>query len=122
MRTRNGSDEITPLPPPPAPPARDANPWRLPELDRPATGSPSPRRPPRRQDAPETTGWGAPRIALVVVFVLLVLGLAVARMIEGGNPGDFAEALFPLVILAIFLVSRLRRRRRSNVRERRNDA
>ncbi|MBS1200140.1 MAG: hypothetical protein H6R27_818 [Proteobacteria bacterium] len=119
MRARNEPDEVTPLPAPPAPPARDANPWPLPELDRPAIETPSPRRPRRRDGTPEP-GKATPRIAVLAAFALLVLGLAAARMMEGGDAGDLAEALLPLLLLVIFIASRFRRRRKPPVGERRN--
>lgn len=119
MRARNGPDEVTPLPAPPAPPARDANPWRLPEQDSPARETPSPRRPRRRDGTPEPRK-ATLRIAVLAAFALLVLGLAVARMMEGGDVGDLAEALLPLLILVIFAASRFRRRQKPPVGERRN--
>lgn len=121
MRTRNGSDEITPLPPPPAPPARDANPWRLPELDRPADETSSPRRPRRRDHQPDPQRTSQSRIALAAGLALLVLGVVVARLIGGADIGDLAQSLVPILILVIFVVSRLGRRKRK-VGEKRNDA
>jgi hypothetical protein len=119
MRARNGPDEVTPLPAPPAPPARDANPWPLPELDRPASETPSPRRPRRRDGTPEPRKETL-RIAVLVAFAVLVFGLAVARMVEGGDAGEVAGALLPLLFLVIFVASRVRRRRKPAVGERRN--
>lgn len=121
MRTRNGSDEITALPPPPAPPARDANPWRLPELDRPAGEAPSPRRPRRRDPRPDARRTPQSRIALAAGIALLVLGVVVARMAGGEDIGDVAKSLAPLLIIVIVVVSRLGRRR-SRAGESRKDA
>lgn len=121
MRTRNGSDEITALPPPPAPPARDANPWRLPELDRPAGEAPSPRRPRRRKDPPGPQQTPQRWIALAAGIALLVLGVVVARLAGGEDIGDVAKSLAPLLIVVIVVVSRLGRRRR-RVGESRKDA
>lgn len=112
MRTRTGTDEITALPPPPAPPARDANPWPLPELDRPKGGTPSFRRPRRREEprAPERTSQR--RIALAAGIALLVFGVVVARVMGGEDIGDLAQSLFPVLIIVIIFASRFRRRQR----------
>lgn len=112
MRTTNGSDEITALPPPPAPPARDANPWRLPELDRPAGQAPSPRRPRRREEPPGPERTPQRRIALAAGIALLVLGVVVARLTGGEDIGDVVKSLAPLLIIVIVVTARLRRRRR----------
>jgi len=121
MQTRNGPDEITALPPPPAPPARDANPWPLPELDRPVTGPLPLRRPRRREDAPAPERTPQRRIALAAGIALLVLGVVVARRMGGEDVGDIAKSLAPLLIIVIVVTARLRRRRRG-VRESRKDA
>jgi hypothetical protein len=120
MRTRNGSDEITALPPPPAPPARDANPWRLPELDRPTGEVPSPRRPRRREGQSDSQRTPQRRIALATGIALLVLGVIVARLMGGEDIGDVVKSLAPLLIIVIVVASRLGRRRRK-VGERRKD-
>jgi len=112
MRTRNGSDEITALPPPPAPPARDANPWRLPELDRPAGEAPSPRRPRRLEHTPAPERTPQRRIALAAGIALLVLGVVVAQLMGGEDIGEVAKSLAPLLIIVIVVTARLRRRRR----------
>jgi Flp pilus assembly protein TadB len=112
MRTRNGSDEITPLPPAPAPPARDANPWRLPELDRPTDAAPPARRPRRRQEPPGPERAPQRRIALAAGIALLVLGVVVFRLMGGEDIGDVAQSLFPVLIIVIVFASRLRRRQR----------
>lgn len=120
MRTRNGSDEITALPPPPAPPARDANPWQLPEPDRPAGEAPSPRRPRRRAGQSDPQRTPQRRIALAAGIALLVLGVVVARLMGGEDVGDLAKSLAPPLIILIVVTARLRRRRRG-IGERRKD-
>jgi len=121
MRTRTGSDEITVLPPPPAPPARDANPWSLPELDRPAGEARPARRPRRREDTPAPERTPQRRVALAAGIALLVLGFVVARRMGGEDIGDVARSLFPVLIIAIVFASRWRRRQRRSGETRKND-
>ena len=107
------------LPPPPAPPARDANPWRMPQGDRgrqsesrqaPApAGSPARRLPrPVPADRRRNRRW-AP---LLILF--FVAGTAVQLAVRALRDGDVEAAVVALVMLtmvAIVVVRRLRKRR-----------
>jgi hypothetical protein len=119
MRTRDAPDAVTQLPPPPAPTARDANPWRLPELDRQPRRAPNPRRPLRRaaraaQDRPRRRVL---QTVLPLAFFALILAVALR---EAARSGDFQEMVgvaLPLLLLAVFVVTRLRASRRRSSRE-----
>jgi hypothetical protein len=120
MKTRRrDTGTTTGLPPPPAPPSRDANPWTIPGPDAPraparpagATASPSPKRFPGGPSA-------RPGPRRMPVFALLVLGV-IAFVALGGavheiGSGNYADAVGPLlaVAFAAFVVWKQARGRR----------
>jgi hypothetical protein len=111
MRTTTEPDRITPLPPPPAPTARDANPWPI-----------SARQPTARRAALPgvTRGHGRePRSGrsvlpslVAVAIALMVLVSALVRAGESSRFGDLVGPGIALFFVLIFAVSRLRRARR----------
>ena len=109
-----------PLPPPPAPTARDANPWTVssqakvpgtrqlgskPDWLRPKVPKvpPEARRPDRA---------GRPRSAVPLVVLLFMLGAALAAAAQALAKGDVPGAVGPLVIAGFAAVIMLRRARR----------
>lgn len=108
MPTHKAADETPGLPPPPAPTARDANPW--PVETEPGAG-PMRRRALRRrtrtgQPDPVKRPSAAPRLAVGIAVALLVLAVVFLRLREGGNIEDLAGVLFGLVVLILFAVGR----------------
>jgi hypothetical protein len=111
VRTRDGSDEITQLPPPPAPPARDANPWPL-------SGSPPRRRGPtirrpRGRDATTRPAREGLRNLVAIGIVAFIIASGVLEALQGGGPEAIVGLVVPLFILAILFLAR---RRKSNRR------
>jgi len=114
LRTRDSADKITELPPPPAPTARDANPW-------PVTGTPPPPRrlpslrTPRGRDPGTRKAREGMRnlVALGIVAFILVSG--VFEAMRGGGGESLVGLAFPLFIMAILFLSR---RRKSRERDR----
>lgn len=111
MRTRNDADEITPLPPPPAPTARDANPW--PVTDAPAA--------PRRQPPPRVARRLEPgtrkarnglRNVLVIGIVAFVVLSGVLEALQGSGPEALIGVVFPLLIMGILFLARRQKSRR----------
>ena len=112
----------TRLPPPPAPVARDANPWPMParkgEATRPAAAKsrlakyplPSP-------DPVRASRHGLSRFVPIAVF-LVILGSIASGAFEALGRGDRLGAIIPLVVLGVAAVSvwrgARRRRNRSN--------
>lgn len=114
MQTRKVTDETTQLPPPPAPTARDANPWTV-EAE---PGKASPRHRFRRRVAggdqdPVRRRSGSPGFAVVIAIALLMLGVAVLRERQGGDFEDLAGAVFAMIVLILFAVTRRRDRKSS---------
>ena len=118
MRARNGSDEITPLPRPPAPTARDANPWPIPGRDAAAR---RPRLPPapRGPGTEPRTGHGALHAAVGIAVGVAVLAAALIQARDSGRLSDLAGPAIMLFMVALFVISRRRSARR---RARRNSA
>lgn len=100
------------LPPPPAPTARDANPWPVGSAPREGRGRRH-RQPAGTPQEPVRRASAAPRIAVAVAIGLLMLGLLVTRFLEGGEFEDLAGILFAIVFLVLFIATRSRARRRS---------
>jgi len=121
MKTRRPRDETTALPPPPAPTARDANPWTVEA----ARGSGQPRRGWRPEQAadrdPVKRNSAVPRLAIPVAFVLLMLGLAIMRIRESGDFEDLAGIVFAMVVLVLFAVTRAKAGRRAASRRQEPD-
>lgn len=102
------------LPPPPAPTARDANPWQM------SSGAGGSRPEPRGAGEP---GWpplrGAPRRSpaareprtpwIPLLILLAVLGAGVRTAIDALSEGDVETAIAALVIFAVVAVVGLRR-------------
>lgn len=121
MKTRPPDAAARPgLPPPPAPTARDANPWSMsPEAVVTPRTRPHPRAPDRPRGAVEATGKDprrAPRTRLVPLAVLLfVAGLGVQMVLVALERGEWEGAIGALVMLAmvaLMVVRALRRRSR----------
>ena len=119
MRTRDSTDAITEMPPPPAPTARDANPWPMESESRPV--SRRHRRVLRRQpDAasrgeashPDKAGARPPGVAIALA-VAFMIAIGFIRLRNSGNIEDLAGVLFALVVLVLFIVTRKGRRKRS---------
>lgn len=121
MKTRNrDAGSTTGLPPPLAPPSRDANPWTMSGPDAPRvsvppvgpTASPLPKRLPG--GSPATTGSRR-----MPVFALLVLGViafaALGAAVHEIGSGNYADAVGPLfaVAFATFVFWKQARGRRS---------
>lgn len=109
MRTSDPEDAITPLPPPPAPTARDANPW-------PVTGVPGPARRtvlrrPRQRDPGQRKAREGLRNLLMLGVVAFILVSALMEALRGGGVGPLVGALFPLLILAVLFLARRRKSR-----------
>jgi len=113
MKTRSSNEQARHgLPPPPAPTARDANPW--PMSSPPAGSKPGPRHPraPVRPPAPRTPGQhvrsrSLPWIPLLILFA--VAGSAVQMAIRALQEGDAEAAIGALVIFAMVAVVAVRR-------------
>jgi hypothetical protein len=106
------------LPPPPAPTARDANPWPMSSTP---TGMPPrhPRAPVRRPSSPVSAAGAArprralPWIPLVVLFFILGTGVQMAiRALSEGDVETAAGALVILAVVALVALGRLVKRRR----------
>jgi hypothetical protein len=108
------------LPPPPAPTARDANPWPMSSTP---TGMPPPPRHPRasgRRPSPPVSAGGAARprralpwIPLVVLFFILGTGVQMAiRALSEGDVETAAGALVILAVVALVALGRLVKGRR----------
>lgn len=116
MRTRDQVDEITQLPPPPAPTARDANPW-------PVAGAPqAPRRTPsvrvarRRRDPGTRKVREGMRNLLALGIVAFIIVSAALEALRGGGPEALIGVVFPLLIVGILFLAR---RQKSQQRDRR---
>jgi len=108
----------TKLPPPPAPVARDANPWPMPQRQ----GEPRVRtertrvaKHPLPPPAPiRSSRHGLSRFVPIAVF-LVILGSVASGALEALGRGDRLGAIVPLIVLGVAAVSVWRAaRRRSN--------
>lgn len=108
------------LPPPPAPVARDANPWPMPG----GPGTPrlarADRPPPARQPLPSSappssSRHGLSRIVPIAVF-LAVLGSIASGAFEALRRGDRIGAIVPLIVLGIVAAGLWRSIRRARGR------
>lgn len=109
-----------PLPPPPAPTARDANPWTVSsQAKSPGTPQPgvrpdwlrpkAPKVPPEARRADRAV---RPQSAVPLVVLLFVLGAALAAAAQALAKGDLPGAVGPLAVAAFAVVIMLRRARR----------
>ena len=110
MPARDPRVEVAPLPKPPAPTARDANPWPLPGQSHQATAAPGVRRGLRR--ARDARPAGALRGAVAVGIAVTVIAIALIQARTNGRPGEVAGAAFAAFLMVMFVVARLRRGRR----------
>ena len=113
MQPRKASDETTQLPPPPAPTARDANPWTVES----APGAASSRhRFPRRRSGvgqdPFRRRPGPSSFVVAIAIALLVAGLLFLRETAGADFEDLARVAFAMIVLVLFAVTRRRSRSR----------
>lgn len=108
------------LPPPPAPTARDANPWPMSSAP---TGTQPPPRQPRasgRRPQPQSPAGPAARrkralpwVPLLVLFFIIGTGVQMAiRALAEGDIETAAGALVILALVAIVALSRMVKRRR----------
>jgi len=115
LRSRATADEITQLPPPPAPTARDANPWPVTGTPEPPRRVPSLRMARRRDPGTRKVREGMRNlVALGIVAFIIVSG--VFEALRGGGPEALVGLAFPLFILAILFMAR-RRKLRARDRE-----
>jgi hypothetical protein len=117
VRTKPSGDEITQLPPAPAPTARDANPWQTSGAARPPKRLTSIRTPRGRDPVTRPAREGMRNlVALGIVAFILVSG--VLEALQGGGPEALIGMVVPLFILAILFLARRnksKRRGRSGV-------
>ena len=111
MRTRDTAEEITQLPPPPAPTARDANPWPLSSVQQPARRTPSIRRPRARKATMHPAREGMRNLLFLGIVAFIVVS-GVVEVLQGGGPEALAGIAIPLFILAILFLARRRKSRR----------
>jgi hypothetical protein len=115
MQTKAAPDKTTPLPPPPAPPARDANPWPLPEQERSAGARPESTYPAGGRDAGKQPRSAALQLTLAIGIAVFVMTAALYRTLGSGSPKDWVGVMLALLMLGVFVLARLRRaRRRAN--------
>lgn len=109
----------SPLPPPPAPPSRDANPWTMTSgrvlrpspASRAAAATPRPGAPPSGAPTPASSGAPGPssRARLIPLAILGGVLLAVGgNAIEAFLRGDYVGALVPLVFVGFVAVGVVR--------------
>jgi hypothetical protein len=124
MKTRSRDTTTTPgLPPPPAPTARDANPWSMGEAhDRERGGIPpraqaqAPTRPGRFPIKPPDTTKPRRRGAAVPLVILAFIAMtAIGLVADALESGKLEEAIGPIiaVVFVAFMIVRQLRRRRS---------
>lgn len=126
MQTKDTPEKISALPPPPAPPARDANPWPWPEQANAGTRRPDRFSAIRRvagPTGPRRANHVLPRLGVAVGMAALVLVIALNKGLGGGGPEDWIGLMFPVLFLVLFIASRLRKAgRQSSGTERPHDA
>jgi hypothetical protein len=115
MKPRSPDEQVRhALPPPPAPTARDANPWPVSAQAGGTRAEARPARAPRSTPAPRTPGQRAgrrprslPWVPLLILFA--IAGAGVQEAIRALEEGDVAAAIGALVILAVVAIFALRR-------------
>lgn len=110
MRTRDQADEITQLPPPPAPTARDANPWPVADAPKPPRRLPSLRTPKGRDPGTRKAREAMRNFAALGIVVFIVLS-GVFEALQGGGWESIVGLAVPLFILAILFLARRRKSR-----------
>jgi hypothetical protein len=119
MQTKDTPETISMLPPPPAPPSRDANPWEWPEEASAETGRRGRggmlRRVPGSDGATRASN-ALLRLGVALGIAALVLAIAVSKGFGHGGPKDWVSVMFPVLLLVLFVGSRLRRARRRDDR------
>jgi hypothetical protein len=110
----------TRLPPPPAPVARDANPWPMPQQQGEAARARLERVRVARHTLPSSdpgrsSHHGLSRFVPIAVF-LAILGSIASGAFEALGRGDRLGAIIPLVVLGVAAVSVWRSARRRNNR------
>lgn len=108
MQTRDSPEHVTQLPPPPAPPARSANPWTI-------SGGSKDGKPARRARRAGTTPGGYPkpgrRRSLLAglagpLFIALAMGVfAFLRSRKGADFGDYRSLLIALAVIVFLIAS-----------------
>ena len=125
MITKRGQDSSsrTPgseMPPAPAPPSRDANPWPMPE-QHPDTarrqvpvgvrlGKSGVRR--RPDQAPGRKPQGSERRLVPLFIVAGIIGLAFTAALDAAESGDLVGIVVPILIVGVVAFGVLRRSRR----------
>jgi hypothetical protein len=105
----------TKLPPPPAPVARDANPWPMPQRQGETRArAERPRIAKHPLDPVRSSRHGLSRFVPIAVF-LVILGSVASGALEALGRGDRLGAIVPLIVLGVAAVSvwRAARRRRN---------
>ena len=104
------------LPPPPAPVARDANPWPMPEgageVGRSARAPRLVRQSPPPAEPVHASRSGLSRFVPIAVF-LAILGSVASGAFEALGRGDRLGAFVPLIIIGVAALSVWRRARRA---------
>jgi len=115
MKTRSSDERARHgLPPAPAPPSRDANPWKM--SSPPGSGSHAPRHarapggPPAPHAPDERIARRAGRLPWIPLLILFViLGTSVQSAIHALQEGDVERAIGALAIMALVAAVALRR-------------
>jgi hypothetical protein len=111
VRTKPTGDEITPLPPAPAPTARDANPWQTSGAAGPPKRMTSIRTPRGRDPVTRPAREGMRNlVAIGIIAFILVSG--VLEALQGGGPEALIGMAVPLFILAILFLARRNKSKR----------
>ncbi len=120
MKTRSpGSEPSHSLPPPPAPPAADANPWSLsppsPDTRTVSSRPQAPGRPPLPRPSPEQVARRPRRSPWAPLIILLVIGaIGLQVVIRAIWAGDIEAAVVALAIVAMVAFIAVRRLRRKH--------
>lgn len=115
MQTKAAPDKTTPMPPPPAPPARDANPWPLPEQERSAGARPESTYRAGGRDVGTQPRAAALQLTLAIGIAVFVMTALLYRTLGSGSPKDWVGVMLAVLLLGVFVLVRLRRaRRRAN--------
>lgn len=117
---RSGPKPGNHMPPPPAPPSRDANPWPMPEQHPDAAGGqvPAPVRlgksgVRRRPDqAPGAKPRRSERRLIPLFIVAGIIGLAFTAALDAAESGDLVGIVVPILIVGVIAFGVLRRSRR----------
>jgi hypothetical protein len=113
MKTRSNEPEATPgLPPPPAPPAHDANPWPMSSSEpRQDPTLPSRRRRARPSASPSAPGHRRPLGAAPLLVLIFLCAAGVRLAVHAWRDEDYAGMFAALAILSLVALMFWRRSR-----------